>query len=82
MLSSIVSTSAVTTASSAITMTTAIGLGVGGALVAVVLILLLSSKELISSSALDSPKVRKTLNFAIVPLLAVFVLNVTFMLFP
>ena len=81
MLSSIVSTSAVTTASSAITMTTAIGLGVGGALVAVVLILLLSSKELISSSALDSPKVRKALNFAIVPLLAVFVLNVTFMLF-
>jgi hypothetical protein len=62
-------------------MSTALGIGVGGALVAVVLILLLSSKELISSTALDSPKVRKMLNFAIIPLLAVFVLNVTFMLF-
>jgi hypothetical protein len=82
MLSSIVSSAASTTAaSSAITMSTALGIGVGGALVAVVLILLLSSKELISSTALDSPKVRKMLNFAIIPLLAVFVLNVTFMLF-
>lgn len=82
MLSSIVSSAISTTAaSSAITMSTAIGVGVGGALVAVVLILLLSSKELISSTALDSPKVRKMLNFAIIPLLAVFVLNVTFMLF-
>lgn len=82
MLSSIVSSAVSTTAaSSAITMSTAIGVGVGGALVAVVLILLLSSKELISSTALDSPKVRKSLNFAIIPLLAVFVLNVTFMLF-
>lgn len=62
-------------------MSTAIGFGVGGALVAVVLILLLSSKELTPSSTLDSPKVRKSLNFAIIPLLAVFVLNVTFMLF-
>jgi hypothetical protein len=82
MLSSIVSSAVSTTAaSSAITMSTAIGVGVGGALVAIVLILLLSSKELISSTALDSPKVRKMLNFAIIPLLAVFVLNVTFMLF-
>jgi len=82
MLSSIVSSAASTTAaSSAITMSTALGIGVGGALVAVVLILLLSSKELISSTALDSPKVRKMLNFAIIPLLAVFALNVTFMLF-
>jgi len=70
-----------TAASSAITMSTAIGLGVGGALVAIALILLLSSKELISSSTLDSPKVRKALNLAIIPLLAVFVLNVSFMLF-
>jgi len=62
-------------------MSTAIGLGVGGALVAIALILLLSSKELISSSTLDSPKVRKALNLAIIPLLAVFVLNVSFMLF-
>jgi hypothetical protein len=82
MLSSAIAVATATTAaSSAITLTSVIGLGVGGALVAVVLILLLSSKELISSTALDSPKVRKSLNFAIIPLLAVFVLNVTFMLF-
>jgi len=49
-------------------------------LIAVVLILLLSSKELISSSVFDSPKVRKALNMAIIPLLAVFVLDVAFMI--
>lgn len=53
-----------------------IGLGIGGAAVAVALIILLSSKELISSSSLDSPKVRSSLNLAIVPLLAVFVLDI------
>lgn len=68
-----------TTTSSAITMTDAIGLGVGGALVAVILILLLSSKELITSSTMNSPRVRKALNLAIVPLLAVFVLDVVYM---
>lgn len=75
----IVSTAATTAASSAITMTSAIGIGVGGALIAVVLIMLLSSKELLSSTKLNSPKMKKALNFAIVPLLAVFVLNVVFM---
>ena len=62
-------------------MATVINPEVVGTLVAVVLILLLSSKELISSSTLDSARVRKALNLAIIPLLAVFVLNVAFMLF-
>jgi hypothetical protein len=77
MLSSIVSSAA---ASSAITMTTAIGVGVGGALIAILLIMLLSSKELLSSTKLNSPKMKKALNLAIVPLLAVFVINVVFMI--
>jgi hypothetical protein len=65
--------------SSAITMSTALGVGVGGALVAIALIMLLSSKELISSTKMNSPKLKKALNLAIFPLLAVFVLNVVFM---
>lgn len=68
-----------TLASSAISIEAGIGLGVGGVLVAILLITLLSSKELISSSKLNTPKVRKAMNLAIVPLLAVFVLNVTYM---
>lgn len=80
MLSSIVSSSAAaTTASSAITMTTAVGIGVGGALIAVLLILFLSSKELMSSTTFNSPKIKKAMNLATIPLLAVFVLNVAFM---
>ena len=65
---------------SAISMTTALGVGVGGALIAIALIALLSSKELISSTTLNSPKVKKALNLAIIPLMAVFVLNVAFMI--
>ena len=79
MLSSVVSTTVSSAASSAITMSTALGIGVGGALVAIALIMLLSSKELLSSTKLNSPKLKKALNLAIVPLLAVFVLNVVFM---
>jgi hypothetical protein len=60
-------------------MSTALGIGVGGALIAIALIMLLSSKELLSSTTLNSPKIKKALNLAIVPLLAVFVLNVCFM---
>ncbi len=80
MLSSVVSTTVTSAASSAITMSTALGIGVGGALVAIALIMLLSSKELLSSTSLNSPKLKKALNLAIVPLLAVFVLNVVFMI--
>jgi len=68
-----------TLASSAISIEAGIGLGVGGVLVAILLITLLSSKELLSSSKLNTPKVRKAMNLAIVPLLAVFVLNVAYM---
>lgn len=49
-------------------------------MIAIALIMLLSSKELISSTAFNSPKIKKALNLAIVPLLAVFVLNVVFMI--
>ena len=80
MLSSIVSSSTTATAvSSAITMTTAVGIGVGGALIAIMLTMLLSSKELLSSTALNTPKLKKALNLAIIPLLAVFAINVVFM---
>ena len=65
---------------SAITLSTSLAIGVGGALVAIALIMLLSSKELLSSTKLDSPKLKKALNIAIFPLLAVFVLNVVFMI--
>ncbi|NLT37160.1 MAG: hypothetical protein GXX95_03250 [Methanomassiliicoccus sp.] len=60
-------------------MTSAVGIGVGGALIAVLLIMLLSSKELISSTTLNSPKIKKAMNLAIMPLLAVFVLDVAYM---
>lgn len=53
--------------------------GAGGALISILLILLLSSKELISSSVLNSPEVRRALDLAIVPLLIVFALNVAYM---
>ncbi len=66
-------------ATSAIAMECDIGLGTGGALVSLSLILLLSSKELISSSVLHSPKVEKAMDLAIIPLLTVFVLNVAYM---
>lgn len=79
-MSLIVSSAVSSAASSAITMSTALGVGVGGALIAIALIGLLSSKELISSTTLNSPKVKKALNLAIIPLMAVFVLNVAFMI--
>ncbi len=57
-------------------MMTDLGGVVGGALIAIMLIMMLSSKELISSSALNSPRVKKALNLAIIPLLAAYVLDV------
>lgn len=69
-----------TLTTAAISVEAGIGLGVGGALVAILLIALLSSKELISSSKFNEPKVRKALNLAIIPLLAVFVLDVAYAL--
>ncbi len=60
-------------------MMTGLGGVVGGALIAIMLIALLSSKELISSTTLNSPRVKKAMNLAIFPLLAVFVLDVAYM---
>ncbi|TFG56519.1 MAG: hypothetical protein E4H30_03930 [Methanomassiliicoccus sp.] len=64
--------------SSAISLSTAIGVGVGGALIAILLIMLLSSRELISASSKNSKKVLATLDAAIVPLLVVFSLTIVF----
>jgi hypothetical protein len=75
MLTTLAEMSASTTA---ITMTSAISIGIGGALVAILLILLLSSRELITASSKTSEKVLKTLDSMIVPLLMAFVLTVAF----
>ncbi|MDD1771749.1 MAG: hypothetical protein LUQ09_02385 [Methanomassiliicoccales archaeon] len=76
---SIAAISATTSAaSSAISITSAIGIGVGGALIAILLIMLLSSRELISASSKNSKKVLATLDSAIVPLLVVFSLTIVF----
>ncbi|MBC7107286.1 MAG: hypothetical protein H5T41_00595 [Methanomassiliicoccales archaeon] len=59
-------------------MTTAVSIGVGGALIAIFLILFLASKELISVSSLRTRKILDSLNTAILPLLVVFALTVVF----
>jgi hypothetical protein len=59
-------------------MTTAISIGIGGALIAIFLILFLASKELITASSLKSKKVLDSLNSVIAPLLIVFALTVIF----
>jgi len=79
MLSTVITTTSTTAAaSSAISMTIPIGLGVGGAIIAVFLIMLLASKELITASEKDSDWIRASLNCLIVPLLTVFGLEVVF----
>jgi len=74
----LVSASTTAAASSAVSITTAISVGVGGALIAILLIMLLSSRELISASNKSSKKVLATLDSAIVPLLVVFSLTIVF----
>lgn len=74
MLSSTVTSSA----SSAVSMTTAVGLGTGGALIAVYLILLLCSKELLLASPRDDSWLLASLNAAILPLLVVFAMTVLY----
>lgn len=71
-------TTSTTAASSAISMTIPIGLGVGGALIAIFLIMLLASKELIGASPKDSKWIRTSLNSLIIPLIVVFALDVAF----
>lgn len=57
-------------------MATIVGLGVEGAILATILIALLSAKELISSAVPNSGRIRLVLNLAIVPLLVFFMLQV------
>ncbi len=82
MLSTIVtvtSTASSTTAvSSAISITTALSVGIGGALIAILLIMLLSSRELITASSKTSRKILASLDSVIIPLIVVFALTVAF----
>lgn len=81
MLSTVIATVAATSttaASSAVSMTIPIGLGIGGAIIAIFLIMLLASKELIGASSKDSNWIRVSLNALIIPLLVVFALEVIF----
>lgn len=82
MLSTVITTATTTAtttaASSAVSMTIPIGLGVGGAIIAIFLIMLLASKELITASPKDSKWIRTSLNALIIPLIAVFALEVIF----
>ena len=78
MLSIAAMASTTSAASSAISITSAIGIGAGGALIAILLIALLSSRELISASSKNSKKVLATLDSAIVPLLLVFSMTIVF----
>jgi hypothetical protein len=64
--------------SSAVTLTTAIGIGIGGALIAILLVMLLSSRELITASSKRSRKLMATLDAVIIPLLVVFTLTIVF----
>lgn len=82
MLSTIVtvtSTASSTTAvSSAISMTTILNGGSGGALIAIFLIMLLSSRELTGASSKISKRILSSLDSAIVPLIVLFALTVIF----
>ncbi|MEM0449109.1 MAG: hypothetical protein QW520_04740 [Methanomassiliicoccales archaeon] len=63
---------------SAITLTSAVTLGIGGALVAVLLILLLSGRELVMASSKKSKRALSSLDAVIMPLFLAFVMSVTF----
>jgi len=71
-------TTTTTAASSAVSMTIPIGLGVGGAIIAIFLIMLLASKELITISPMNSKWIKTSLNALIIPLIMVFALEVIF----
>jgi hypothetical protein len=74
-IAAIVST---TTSSTAVSLTTAVGIGIGGALIAILLVMLLSSRELITASSKRSRKVMAVLDAMIIPLLVVFALTIIF----
>ena len=65
-------------ASSAVSMTTVISGGVGGALIAILLVSLLASRELISVTTWRSKRILATLDAVVVPLLLVFTASVLF----
>ena len=67
-----------TAATSAISMTAVLSGGVGGALIAILLVTLLSSRELISASSLRSKKILATMDAVVIPLLIVFAATVIF----
>ncbi|OPY33065.1 MAG: hypothetical protein A4E32_00737 [Methanomassiliicoccales archaeon PtaU1.Bin124] len=67
-----------TTSSTAVSLTTAIGIGVGGALIAILLVMLLSSRELITASSKRSRSIMAMLDAVIIPLLVVFALTIVF----
>jgi len=67
-----------TTSSTAVSLTTAIGIGIGGALIAILLVMLLSSRELITASSKRSRRVMAVLDAMIIPLLVVFALTIVF----
>ena len=67
-----------TALTSAITMTSAISLGLGGVLVAILLILFLSSRELITASSKKSKRILSSLDAIIIPLFVAFVMTVFF----
>ncbi len=77
-VTSTATTTSTTAASSAVSMTIPIGLGIGGAIIAIFLIMLLASKELITASSKDSKWIRTSLNALIIPLVMVFALEVIF----
>jgi hypothetical protein len=67
-----------TSSSTAVSLTTAIGIGIGGALIAILLVMLLSSRELITASSKKSRSVMAMLDAVIIPLLVVFALTIVF----
>ena len=64
--------------SSAVTMTTVLSAGIGGLLIAVLLVSLLASRELIAASSLRSKRFLSILDAAVVPLVLLFAATVVF----
>ena len=77
-ISMIVSVSSVSAVSSAISMTSVTGLAIGGVAATILLIILLSSQEIISASSHWNKKLSNSFNMATLPLLLVFAAIVVF----
>jgi hypothetical protein len=67
-----------TAATSTVSMTAVVSAGVGGALIAILLVMLLTSREIISASSYRSKKILSLADAAIIPLLLIFVATVAF----